>query len=54
MFIKEKFLYPKKIPFGISLKAYTCGALRDLVAFVQFKNRKKHPWRRVNFSKVAG
>ena len=31
-----------------------CGALRDLVPFVQFKNREKHPWRSVNFSKVAG
>ena len=31
-----------------------CDALRDLVAFVQFENREKHPWRSVNFSKVAG
>ena len=31
-----------------------CGALRDLVAFVQFKKREKLPWRNVNFSKVAG
>ena len=31
-----------------------CGALRDLVPFVQFKKREKHPWRSVNFSKVAG
>ena len=31
-----------------------CGALRDLVPFVQFKKRKKHPWRSVTFSKVAG
>ena len=30
-----------------------CDALRDLVAFVQFKKREKHPWRSVNFSKVA-
>ena len=29
-----------------------CGVLRDLVAFVQFKNREKHPWRSVNFSKA--
>ena len=28
-------------------------ALRDLIPFVQFKKRKKHPWRSVNFSKVA-
>ena len=28
-------------------------AMRDLIPFVQFKKRKKHPWRSVNFSKVA-
>ena len=32
------------IPQGI------CGALRDLIPFVQFKKREKHPWRSVNFS----
>ena len=31
-----------------------CGAMRDLVPFVQFKKREKHPWRSVTFSKVAG
>ena len=31
-----------------------CGALRNLVPFVQFKKREKHPRRNVNFSKVAG
>ena len=31
-----------------------CDALRDLVTFVQFKNREKHPWRSVKFSKVSG
>ena len=31
-----------------------CDALRDMVVFVQFKKREKHPWRSVNFSKVAG
>ena len=30
-----------------------CEALRDLVPFVQFKKREKHPWRNVNFNKVA-
>ena len=30
-----------------------CGALRDLVPFVQFKKLEKHPWRSVDFSKVA-
>ena len=28
--------------------------MRDLVSFVQFKKREKHPWRGVSFSKVAG
>ena len=32
----------------------TCNALRDLVPFVHFKKREKHPWRSANFSKVAG
>ena len=30
------------------------SALRDLVPFVQFKKREKHPWRNTNFKKVAG
>ena len=30
-----------------------CGALHDLVPFVPFKKREKHPLRIVNFSKVA-
>ena len=29
-------------------------SLRDLVPFVQFRKGKKHPWRSVTFSKVAG
>ena len=29
-----------------------CDSLRDLVAFVQFRKREKHPWRSVNFSKI--
>ena len=29
-------------------------ALHDLVPFVQFKKREKHPWRSVNSSKVVG
>ena len=33
------------------LSVTKCGALRDLVAFVQFKKREKHPWRSVNFGK---
>ena len=31
-----------------------CGALHDLIPFVQFKKRKKHPSRSVTFSNVAG
>ena len=34
--------------------SYKCDALRDLVLFAQFKKSEKHPWRSVNFSKVAG
>ena len=30
-----------------------CGALRDLVPFVQFEKHEKHQWRSVNFSKVG-
>ena len=32
------------------MKIIVCGALRDLVPFVQFKKREKHPWRSVTFS----
>ena len=35
------------------LKSDKCDALRDLLAFVQFKKREKHPWRSVTLSKVA-
>ena len=39
----------------MSLKLFgICGALHDLVPFLQFKKREKHPWRSVNFCKVAG
>ena len=31
-----------------------CDVLRDLVSFVQFKKREKHPWRSATFCKVAG
>ena len=31
-----------------------CDELRDLLPFVQFKKREKHPWRNATFSKVAG
>ena len=32
---------------------YICDALRDLLPFIQFKKREKHPWRSFTFSKVA-
>ena len=35
-------------------KYHICGALRDMVPFVQFKKREKHPWRSVKFINVAG
>ena len=31
-----------------------CDSLCNLVPFVQFKKREKHPWRKVTFIKVAG
>ena len=37
-----------------SLTLNICDDLRDLVPFVQIKNREKHSWRSVTFSKVAG
>ena len=36
-----------------SLSIHICDVLHDLVPFVQFRKRKKHPWRSVTFSKVA-
>ena len=38
----------------LSMTMLICDALHDLVPFVQFKKREEHPWRSVNFSKVAG
>lgn len=32
----------------------TRDALRDLVPTVQLKNREKHAWKNLSFSKVAG
>ena len=40
-------------PSEISV-ATICGALRDLVPFVQFKKCEKHLWRKVTFNEVAG
>ena len=36
-----------------SRSIHICDVLHDLVPFVQFRKRKKHPWRSVTFSKVA-
>ena len=32
---------------------HKCGELRDVIPFVQFKKREKHPWKSDNFSKVT-
>ena len=53
----EDVLETDKILLGISVskkfkcvsKKYIFDALPDLVPFVKFKNREKHPWRSVNF-----
>ena len=39
---------------NVSLKLYICDASRNLVTFVQFKEREKHRWMSTNFRKVAG
>ena len=44
----------RKMKKNMVFPLFICGALRDLVPFVQFKKREKHPWRSVTFSKVAG
>ena len=47
----EFLFYPSFFHFCHYLLVLICGALRDLVPFVQFK---KQPWRSVTFSVVAG
>ena len=32
---------------------YICDVSRNLVPFVQFKQREQHPWRSATFRKVA-
>ena len=51
--------YLSNLVFNLSIRwskngRHICGALRDLVPYTQFKKREKHPWKSVNFSKVAG
>ena len=41
-------------PFIPIFSCTICDALQDLVPFVQFEKREKHPWRSVTFSKVPG
>ena len=50
----SRYLAKMTFRFGFKKSFDKCGALRDLVPFVQFKKHEKHPWRSVNFSKVAG
>ena len=38
---------------GLMVSRKKCDALRDLVPFVHFNKREKHPWKSVTFSKVA-
>ena len=34
-------------------KGLACETLRDLVPYVQFEKREKHPWRKLTFSKLT-
>ena len=53
-------LKPFSSPSGVTLVlttctltcCYICDALRDLLAFVPYKGREKHPWRGVTYSKA--
>ena len=38
--------------FKVPALHHVCDVLRDLVPFVQIKNREKHPWRYVVFGVV--
>ena len=52
--MKGKRLNITKEMISVQYGNYICDALRDLLPFVQFRKREKHPWRSVTFSKVAG
>ena len=49
-------LFSTTVTFTVTLPHYNyitshiCGALHDLVPFVQFTKREKHPWRSVTFT----
>ena len=38
------------VPSELAMEKHIYDALRDLVPFVQFKKREKHPWRSVAFN----
>ena len=59
--ITTKIIFNKYIFLSITISitvaitpANILDELDDLIPFVQFKKREKHPWRSVTFSKVAG
>ena len=49
---KPKLTYPSGHSNNVFQVLY-CDVLSDLILFVQFKKRKKHPWSSVTFSKVS-
>ena len=55
---KQKLLLWPQAPFKADHFFFFFGVVTknryDLVQFVQFKKREKHPWRHDTFSKVAG
>ena len=51
---RSRLISDQKNRSSKSLGKFWENALRDLVPFVQFKKREKHPWRSVTFKKVAG
>ena len=49
--MQKKRMQNKRIQIKPILNA-NCDVLRDLVPFVQFIKREKHPWGSVTFSKT--
>ena len=47
---QTNIIHEKLQNFSLELAPPLCDTLRDLVAFVQFKKREKHPWKCVNVS----
>ena len=54
--VKEQSANYHPSPPGLTSRIllFVCDALHDLVQFVQFNKREKHPWRSLTFSKVVG